>query len=101
VRVDIQPGGAGPGFVARTDGPAYAKAQRVLEDVFGTDAILGGAGGTIPLMNAFQQVSPEAEIITWGAEDGAAAIHAPDESVDLQELERMILAEALLLEALG
>jgi acetylornithine deacetylase/succinyl-diaminopimelate desuccinylase-like protein len=101
VQVEITPGGAGPGFAAKTDGPAYAAARRVMSDVFGVEAIMGGAGGTIPLMNVFQHVSPHAEIITWGAEDGAAAIHAPDESVDLGELERMIIAEAMLLEELG
>ena len=36
-----------------------------------------------------------------GAEDPAALIHAPNESVDLAELERMVLAEALLLARLG
>jgi acetylornithine deacetylase/succinyl-diaminopimelate desuccinylase-like protein len=101
VQVTIEPGGAGPGFVAKMDGPAYAAAKRALDAVFGVETIMGGAGGTIPLMNVFQHVSPDAEIITWGAEDGAAAIHAPDESVDLAELERMILAEAVLLEDLA
>jgi acetylornithine deacetylase/succinyl-diaminopimelate desuccinylase-like protein len=101
VQVEIKPGGAGPGFAAKTDGPAYAAARRVMANVFGVETIMGGAGGTIPLMNVFQHVSRHAEIITWGAEDGAAAIHAPDESVDLGELERMIVAEATLLEELG
>jgi acetylornithine deacetylase/succinyl-diaminopimelate desuccinylase-like protein len=101
VQIEITPGGAGPGFAAKTEGPAYQSAKRVLRDVFAADVALGGAGGTIPLMNVFQHVSPHAEIITWGAEDGAAAIHAPDESVDLGELERMILAETLLLDELG
>ncbi|HET6615489.1 MAG TPA: dipeptidase [Dehalococcoidia bacterium] len=101
VQVTITAGGAGPGFAAKTDGPAYAAAKRALDAVFGVETIMGGAGGTIPLMNVFQHVSPDAEIITWGAEDGAAAIHAPDESVDLGELERMILAEAVLLEDLA
>jgi acetylornithine deacetylase/succinyl-diaminopimelate desuccinylase-like protein len=101
VQVEITPGGAGPGFAAKTDGPAYAAAQRALDAAFGVAPIMGGAGGTIPLMNILQHVSPDAEIITWGAEDGAAAIHAPNESVDLGELERMIVAQALLLESLA
>ena len=36
-----------------------------------------------------------------GAEDPGAHIHAPTESVDLRELELMVLAEALLLARLG
>lgn len=36
-----------------------------------------------------------------GAEDTGAHIRAPNESVDLEELERMVLAEALLLAGVG
>jgi cysteinylglycine-S-conjugate dipeptidase len=40
-------------------------------------------------------------VIIWGAEDTAKArIHGSDESVDLGELERMVLAEALLIAGL-
>ena len=38
---------------------------------------------------------PAAELILWGAEEPLCKIHAPDESVDLGELERCMLAEAL------
>jgi len=36
-----------------------------------------------------------------GAKDPAALIHAPNESVDLGEVERMVLAEALFMARLG
>ena len=38
---------------------------------------------------------PDAEMILWGAEEPMCKIHAPNESVDLGELERCTLAEAL------
>ena len=38
---------------------------------------------------------PGAEMILWGAEEPQCKIHAPNESVDLGELERCTLAEAL------
>ena len=45
---------------------------------------------------------PRAEFILWGAEDVARSrIHSPDESVDPGEIERMILAQALVLGELG
>jgi acetylornithine deacetylase/succinyl-diaminopimelate desuccinylase-like protein len=48
-----------------------------------------------------QQAAPNAEFIPWGSEDLAGArIHASDESVDLSEIERMILAQAFLLQHL-
>ena len=50
---------------------------------------------------ALADVAPQAEIMLMGAEDPGALIHAPNESVDLEELERMVLAEALLLARLG
>ena len=59
-----------------------------------------GEGGSIPLVAAFHEAAPGAEMILWGAEEPRSRIHAPDESVDLAELERCILAEALFLAAM-
>jgi len=39
--------------------------------------------------------------IVWGAQDEAAQIHSANESVDLAELERAALAEALFIERLA
>jgi acetylornithine deacetylase/succinyl-diaminopimelate desuccinylase-like protein len=73
-----------------------------MAEVFGKPAGLIGSGGSIPLLTTLQRLTPDAEFVLWGAEDGAQAnIHSADESVDLEELERMALAEALLLAALG
>jgi hypothetical protein len=61
-----------------------------------------GSGGTIPLLRTLQSVSPRAEFILWGDEDVARSrIHSSDESVDPGEIERMILAQALVLGELG
>ncbi len=101
VEVNVTEGQAGPGFKARTDGPGYEAAGRALKEAFGKDRILMGQGGSIPLISNLATIAPQAELILWGAEDTAAAIHSPNESVDLAELERCILAEALLLEYLS
>jgi acetylornithine deacetylase/succinyl-diaminopimelate desuccinylase-like protein len=70
--------------------------------VYGQPVGLIGSGGSIPLLTTLQRLTPDAEFVLWGAEDGALAnIHSADESVDLAELERAATAEALLLEALG
>ena len=53
-----------------------------------------GGGGSIPLVNALQAAAPEAEILLVGATDGYANIHAPDERVMLDELEKSVVAEA-------
>jgi acetylornithine deacetylase/succinyl-diaminopimelate desuccinylase-like protein len=100
-QVRVYDGAVGEGYRATTDGPVYAAAKRGLEAAFGVPAIAGGAGGSIPLVNVLASVAPGAEIVMWGAADGESTIHAPNESVDLADLERMILAETLLLAELG
>jgi acetylornithine deacetylase/succinyl-diaminopimelate desuccinylase-like protein len=95
VRVKVSPGTTGEGFLARTDGPAYAAATRAMAAAYGRDVVHYGEGGSIPLVAAFLAAIPGAEMILWGAEEPLCKIHAPNESVDLGELERCTLAEAL------
>ncbi|HTA36581.1 MAG TPA: dipeptidase [Solirubrobacteraceae bacterium] len=89
--VDAQP------FVARTDGPAYAAISGALEEAFGRPTTTAGQGGSIPLCNALRDTYPDAEIMLLGVEEPQCLIHAPNESVDPREIERMALAEALFL----
>ena len=91
-----------PPFRCATDGPGYAAAREALEAAYGTPVGEAGSGGSIPLLGTLQRVAPNAEFILWGPEDVAAArIHASDESVDPAEIERMIVAQALLLQQLA
>ena len=55
---------------------------------FGKDVVHYGEGGSIPLVAAFLAAQPDAEMILWGCEEPQCKIHAPNESVDLAELER-------------
>ena len=91
-----------PGFRCATGGPAYGAARWALGKAYGKPAGEAGSGGSIPLLQTLQQAAPNAEFILWGPEDLAAArIHASDESVDPSEIERMILAQAILLQRLA
>jgi acetylornithine deacetylase/succinyl-diaminopimelate desuccinylase-like protein len=101
-RVQVERVDAVPGFRCPTDGPAYAAARRALDEAYGKPPGEAGSGGSIPLLETLQQAAPNAEFILWGPEDLAAArIHASDESVDPYEIERMILAQAFLLQRLA
>jgi acetylornithine deacetylase/succinyl-diaminopimelate desuccinylase-like protein len=101
-RVAITPREGGDPWRAETGGPAHAAALRALTAAFGREAGEIGAGGSIPLVAALSEAVPGAEIILWGPEDLAGSrIHGADESVDPAELERMVVAEALLLADLG
>ena len=78
-------------------GAAANAARRALADAYGCPAAEVGSGGSIPLLPALQAAVPRAEFVLWGAEDTALSrIHGPDESVDLAELERCIVAQSLL-----
>jgi cysteinylglycine-S-conjugate dipeptidase len=97
VKVEIEREVEGQAFVARTDGPAYAAISGALEQAFGRPATTAGQGGSIPLCNVLRDTSPDAEIMLLGVEEPQCLIHAPNESVDPGEIERMALAEALFL----
>ena len=81
---------------------ADASAARALETAYGKPVAVMGSGGSIPLVARLAEVYPDAEIVLWGAQDSdAAQIHAANESVDLEELEKIALTEALLLTQLA
>ncbi len=100
-QVAISDSHASNGFVAKTDGPAYTAACQALREAYDKDTQIIGDGASIPLTNVLSEQFPQAEIIIWGAEDLAARIHGPNESVNLAELERVILTQALFLEKLA
>jgi cysteinylglycine-S-conjugate dipeptidase len=99
-KVAISDSHASNGFVAKTDGPAYTAARQALREAYNKDVQVIGDGASIPLTNVLGEQFPRAEILIWGAEDLAARIHGPNESVDLEELERVTLTQALFLKRL-
>ncbi|MEU7832396.1 MULTISPECIES: dipeptidase [unclassified Nonomuraea] len=91
----------GSGFQADSGGKARTALNRAMERAFGRPPRDVGAGGSIPLVNTLLKQFPAAEILLFGAEDEEAAIHAPNERVDLEELRRVATAEALFLRELS
>jgi acetylornithine deacetylase/succinyl-diaminopimelate desuccinylase-like protein len=101
-KVEVQRTKAVPPFECDTSGPGFAAARWAMEQAFGKPAGEAGCGGSIPLLRTLQQAAPGAEFVLWGPEDVAASrIHSSDESVDPSEIERMVVAQALLLQHLG
>ncbi len=85
-----------------TGGPIEGTARAAMREVFGRETVSTASGGSIPLLGTLQALAPDAEFVVWGAQEGQhSSAHGPDESQDLAELERMILAEARFLELLG
>lgn len=88
----------GAPFKAETDGPAYRAMASAMQDAYGTPMTTLGQGGSIPLCNVFADTYPDAEIVMIGVEEPMALIHAPNESVDPNEIAAMALTEALFLQ---
>lgn len=98
VEVRISHESAGEPFATKTGGPAYKAMKSALAKAFGHKALDVGSGGTIPFLFDLAELFPGAEIMVTGVEDPSSGPHGPDESVDLGELERACLAEALFLQ---
>jgi acetylornithine deacetylase/succinyl-diaminopimelate desuccinylase-like protein len=96
VEVEVQPGDAGRGLHLRSDGPAFAAMRRAMEAAYGRPALSRGSGGSVPLVSVLARALPMAEILIYGASDEKSQYHSIDESVDLGDLARTCLAEALL-----
>ena len=83
----------------RSRSPASDAAERALEAAYGKPVARMGSGGSIPLVAKLRDAYPDAAFVLWGAQDSdLARIHAANESVDLDEVAKIALAEALLLE---
>jgi cysteinylglycine-S-conjugate dipeptidase len=100
VRVDVQSGGAfeaGSGYLVDTSHPAYGAARDAMREAWGRDVEVEGSGGSIPLVPRLADNFPGIAVLLWGAGDERSFPHSINESVDLGEVERLALAEALFL----
>jgi acetylornithine deacetylase/succinyl-diaminopimelate desuccinylase-like protein len=96
-RVTVEREASGAPFQAHTGGPAYAALAAAMQEAYGRQMTTLGQGGSIPLCNIFADTYPDAEIILMGVEEPLTLMHAPNESVDPNEIASMALAEALFL----
>ncbi|MEU6403399.1 dipeptidase [Streptomyces sp. NPDC046985] len=97
-RLRVQQVGQGQPFRADTDSPAYrAMAEAMAVAYPGERMQYAGQGGSIPLCNTLATLYPKAEILLIGLSEPEAQIHAVDESVSPEELERLSITEALFL----
>ncbi|ADG74984.1 peptidase M20 [Cellulomonas flavigena DSM 20109] len=100
-RVTVHEGEQGRPFQAPADSPGMQAARWAMRTSWGTPPVDIGVGGSIPFISDLLDVYPDATILVTGVEDPDSRAHGADESVHLGELERVVLAEALLLEVLA
>jgi acetylornithine deacetylase/succinyl-diaminopimelate desuccinylase-like protein len=98
-RVSTEQIGQGQPFRADTSSPAYtAMAEAMAVAYPGEEMQSAGQGGSIPLCNTLASLYPQAEILLIGLSEPEAQIHAVNESVSPDELERLSVTEALFLQ---
>jgi len=97
-RVSTEQVGQGQPFRADTSSPAYAAMTEAMSVAYaGQEMQFAGLGGSIPLCNTLASLYPQAEILLIGLSEPEAQIHAVNEGVSPDELERLSVAEALFL----
>ncbi|WP_410870629.1 M20/M25/M40 family metallo-hydrolase [Nocardia sp. A7] len=101
IELSVTAGEVGNGFAAPTGGPAFDAAKSALGQAWGAEAGQMAGGGSIPLVMALHTAVPEAEKLLFGATDGYANIHGPNERVLLDEVAKATLAKALFLREYG
>jgi acetylornithine deacetylase/succinyl-diaminopimelate desuccinylase-like protein len=92
---------AGQGHLVDTGSAAFSTARAALAEAYGTEPLEVGSGGSIPLVPMLADTFPGIEILIVGASDERSNTHSVNESVDLGDLERSALAEALFIARLG
>jgi acetylornithine deacetylase/succinyl-diaminopimelate desuccinylase-like protein len=101
VGVEIEPDEAGAGYLVDTSAPAFRAARDALTEAFGHDVVEMGSGGSVPIVPMLAETFPGIAVLIWGAGDERSNYHSIDESVDLDDLQRLVLAEALFLRNLA
>lgn len=92
---------SGEAFRLRSEGPASDAWRTAMREVWGTDPVDIGVGGSIPFVADFSERYPEAAILLTGSGDPTSAAHAPNESQDLEDLRKSILAQAIAMRLLA
>ena len=91
VRLTVTPMHGGQGYVCPIDIPAYKAAEKGFEVAFGKRPLAARRGGSIPIIAAFEQIlGCKTILMGFGLEQNA--IHAPNESMDLDVWQKGIVA---------
>ena len=101
VDVEIEGDEAGMGYLVDTTTDAFAACRDALAEAFEAEVVEIGSGGSIPLVPMLAETFPGMAVLIIGAGDERSNYHSIDESVDLRDLERLTVAEALLIRNLG
>lgn len=97
----IEPGQSVAPFRVDADSEMFRLAESCFASAWGIDPIRIGNGGSIPAAAALGSRFEDAPVILFGAADRTSRTHGVDESVEIDEIRRCALAEALFLAQLA
>ena len=100
-RVEIVEGAIASPFKSGSLGKLMEAFQEGIKFAWGKPPREIGQGGSIPLVAEITKLFPQMDIVITGVGDPESRIHGPDESQDLLELRRNIIAEARALKVFG
>ena len=78
-----------------TDNYAVHAWTDAFKEAYGVGHVEMGAGGSIPFIATFEEMFPGAPILVKGCGDPTSAVHAPNESQDIGDVEKATLSEAI------
>lgn len=99
--VTVHRGGAGEAFELGTESAAHEAWATGFRAAWGIEPVEIGVGGSIPFVAAFAEAMPDAAILLTGVIDPTGNAHGPNESVDLDDLRKSCIAQAIALAELG
>jgi len=92
--------GNGRAITLPVDAPAFAKTRSALADEWGRDPVLGGCGGSIPIVGEFRRLlGMDSILVGFGLDDDN--MHSPNEKFDLQSFHKGIRSWARIIGSLG
>ena len=100
-QVEIVEGTISSPFKSGSSGKLTEAFQEGIEFAWGKPPREIGLGGSIPLVAEITKLFPQMDIVITGVGDPESRIHGPDESQDLLELRRNIIAETRALKVFG
>ena len=89
-QVKFIPESKGSGVVADPNKEFTKKLITEFKEVWKTEPAYMGVGGSIPFANVFTDQFPEAELVLIGPGDDEGNAHAPNESVCIEDVEKLI-----------
>ena len=100
-QVTVTPGAWGDAYALDTTGPSYDAYRAAFSEAWDAEPVEMGVGGSIPFVAAFSDRYPDASILLTGVADPTSAAHGPNESLELDDLRRGCVAEAIALRLLA